>query len=383
MLSVYCNRYQDDWDIHLQHVAFAYNTTVSSVTGYTPFFMIFGREARQLCNEWVDSFMTTSAQRAKESKFNIPDYVTKTAEALQLGWDLTGSKRTATVETWNKKHRARLAFKEYQIGARFFLRYIPTATAKTTSKTTLTDFDDDKLTHKTAADFQARWTGPYRVTKKFSPVLYETIINGTPRRVHALHMKPDPICDTLRLNIPLEETDPTPLPSMLAILESENPTLPIIVPTPLPSILAVVPDNPTEPTTSSNEIIANTPNPTIPTVPIDTTSNDTRVLLPSTPSTPDSPTDLPSMVMIAPTTIPPIPRPIIIAQPLRTRFFDEIPQEDKRDNDAQTRLLQQLNLVPTPTKPKKAPKPPPIPILTVHPDQAFAVKIVSSTTTKP
>ena len=83
------------------------------------------------------------------------------------------------------------------------------------------------------------------------------------------------------------------------------------------------------------------------------------------------------MITIAPTIIPPTPRPVIVAQPLRTQFFDEIPEEEKKD-DVQTRLLQQLNIVPTPTKPKKVPKPPPIPTLTVHPDQAFKVKIVSS-----
>jgi hypothetical protein len=258
--------------------------------------MMFGREARQLCNEWVDSFMKTSAEKEKDTKFNIPDYVRKTAEALQLGWDLTGSKRSVTVETWNRKHRARLAFKEYQIGARFFLRYIPTPTAKTTAKTTLTDLDDTEK-HKTAADFQARWTGPYKVTKKFSPVLYETIINGTPRRVHALHMKPDPICDTLRLNIPLEETDPTPLPSMLSLLESENPML-LSTPTVPTDLTTISDDTRVIPTTTSI--------PTIPTVPIDTTTaNNTRVIAPPTP---ELPTDSPSMVTIEPTIIPPTPR---------------------------------------------------------------------------
>ena len=243
MLAVYCNRYQDDWDVHLQHVAFAYNTTISSATGFTPFCMLFGREARQLCNGWVDSYMERETKDSKENKkFKIPSYVRKTAEALQLGWDLAGSRKSTSVEYWNKKQRARLPFKEFQIGARFFLRYIPSPTAKTTSKTTLPD-NEDKEVHKTAADFQARWTGPYKVTKKFSPVLYETIINGTPRRVHALHMKPDPICDTLRLNIPLEDTDPTPLPPISSILESENPIIPPVPAIPVPNAPVATPDS--------------------------------------------------------------------------------------------------------------------------------------------
>ena len=57
---------------------------------------------------------------------------------------------------------------------------------------------------------QHRWTGPYKITAKFSPVLYETIINGTPRVIHALHMKHDPISEALRLKqpLPISETKP-------------------------------------------------------------------------------------------------------------------------------------------------------------------------------
>jgi hypothetical protein len=247
--------------------------------------MLFGREARQLCNGWVDSYMERETKDSKENKkFKIPSYVRKTAEALQLGWDLAGSRKSTSVEYWNKKQRARLPFKEFQIGARFFLRYIPSPTAKTTSKTTLPD-NEDKEVHKTAADFQARWTGPYKVTKKFSPVLYETIINGTPRRVHALHMKPDPICDTLRLNIPLEDTDPTPLPPMSSILESENPMVPPVVPA------NSVPNAPVA-----------TPDSTIPVSPIQST---------------------------------------VIPTPTRTTFYDEV-QQESNVQDPQAKLIQRF-----------------------------------------
>ena len=182
MLAAYCNRYQDDWDIYLPHVAYAYNTTISSATGYTPFCMLYGREARQLCNEWIEEYMTTVKTPVK--------YVYDLANALQLGWMLAGLKRTPTVEGWNKINRTRQKFKEYEIGAQFYLRNTPTHMATTTSLEELPKDlrTDDK--HIITSGLQARWTGPYTITKKFSPVLYECVIMGKPMIVHHLHMKP-------------------------------------------------------------------------------------------------------------------------------------------------------------------------------------------------
>ena len=45
-LSMYVSSSQTDWDIHLQACIFAYNTSISASTGYTPFFLMHGREAK-------------------------------------------------------------------------------------------------------------------------------------------------------------------------------------------------------------------------------------------------------------------------------------------------------------------------------------------------
>ena len=39
---------QTDWDVYLQSVVYAYNTSMSATTGDSPFFLIFGREPTQL-----------------------------------------------------------------------------------------------------------------------------------------------------------------------------------------------------------------------------------------------------------------------------------------------------------------------------------------------
>ena len=51
---------QDNWDLWINASVFAYNTTVSSSTGVTPYYAMFGREAT-LPVDWV--FLTPSAER--------------------------------------------------------------------------------------------------------------------------------------------------------------------------------------------------------------------------------------------------------------------------------------------------------------------------------
>jgi hypothetical protein len=209
MLAAYANQHQDDWDLALPHVAYAYNTTVCVSTGYTPFFMVYGREARQLCNEWIDTYMSTVKNPHK--------YVIQLANALQLGWDIAACQKPMDVDEWNKQVRTTLPFKEMDVGARFFLRHVPKPIAPTTSSKKLAteDSEDSTVTKtKIAKSLQHRWTGPYVITKKFSKILYETVINGLPRVVHIINMKPDPFGERLREHQPLPIAPLTPLPDL-------------------------------------------------------------------------------------------------------------------------------------------------------------------------
>jgi hypothetical protein len=44
MLSMYVNKYQSDWDQHLNVCQFAYRSAINSSTGYSPFLLLYGRE---------------------------------------------------------------------------------------------------------------------------------------------------------------------------------------------------------------------------------------------------------------------------------------------------------------------------------------------------
>ena len=46
MLSTVVEEHQEEWESHLWPVCMAYNTSIQPTTGYSPFFLMFGRTAR-------------------------------------------------------------------------------------------------------------------------------------------------------------------------------------------------------------------------------------------------------------------------------------------------------------------------------------------------
>ena len=46
MLTMAVDDHPWDWEDHLQHLCYAYNTSIHPATGHTPFFLMFGRQPR-------------------------------------------------------------------------------------------------------------------------------------------------------------------------------------------------------------------------------------------------------------------------------------------------------------------------------------------------
>jgi hypothetical protein len=85
-------------------------------------------------------------------------------------------------EMAQKQHpRTHREFKEYNVGDFFYSRRVPKRFYK--------DEKDESL-FKLNAKLQPRWTGPYIITKKFSPVLYEADVHNQKKTVHAVNMRP-------------------------------------------------------------------------------------------------------------------------------------------------------------------------------------------------
>ena len=73
-LRHYCNAFQDDWDLHLSTVEFAYNDSVHASTGQTPFFLTYGHHPATPAAIAADAPSTRPP--------HLPDFVTHMAAHL-------------------------------------------------------------------------------------------------------------------------------------------------------------------------------------------------------------------------------------------------------------------------------------------------------------
>ena len=170
-LSAYCNEFQDNWDESLGIIAYHYNTTVNDATGYTPFFLMFGREANSGDEDY----------ERKVIPGGLPSYVNRLQQALNFTWEYVSNRVTDNVKTYNAVPTRRLQFKPYKVGDWFFRKIIPRSFYR---------LKGDRKKHSLSAKLLFRYAGPYMITRVINPVLYEALIHGKRnQKVHAMNMK--------------------------------------------------------------------------------------------------------------------------------------------------------------------------------------------------
>jgi hypothetical protein len=180
-LASFCNARQDDWDLWLGTVGFGYVTTVNQATGYTPFYMLYGQEASLPSQEWV-------LEMAKLT--SVDQYIADLITCLQHVWTTVGDLKPKQTETMNKeklplKHNIQV---EYVPGALCYLKRVP--------KRNYIDWKE-KLKYKISSKLQTRYTGPYRILRQLSPVLYVANVDGHEKTIHAINMKRTPDVRTI------------------------------------------------------------------------------------------------------------------------------------------------------------------------------------------
>ena len=175
-LAAYVNKFQTNWDQYLGIISGAYRMTVNEATGYSPFYLVHGREASMPSGEFIESKL--SEQLLHE---DLQDYVRGFMEVMSHTWEHVSHKFIKNVDEYNKRPKEPLIFVPYEVGDYFMKKKQPKR-----SYVDLKTRERGKITAK----LQYRWTGPYRITEKLSPVLYKAMVHGSEVRVHAINMKP-------------------------------------------------------------------------------------------------------------------------------------------------------------------------------------------------
>ena len=174
MIASYVTNQPNRWDEYLPYATFAYNTAVHSSTGYTPFYLMFGREAREPNDVLppnrlliISDENTIFSQMWHEAKEKAKNNLAEAKEKQKYYYDK------------DKK------LVEYKIGDHVLLKEQASIPGK----------------------FNMRYIGPYRVIEKKSDVTYKLldIENKTEYVTHIDRLKPFHIDEPTETDKPVEK----------------------------------------------------------------------------------------------------------------------------------------------------------------------------------
>lgn len=158
MIKTFVNKNVTDWDQYLSLLLAAYRTTPHPATGYSPNYLMLGRELSIPLN-----LMFSFHQDKKETN----EYVSSIKEQYRAVYDIAREHLKTNVERQKRDHDTRLANNNYDIGSMVY-KFDCTINKK----------------------FQSPWRGPYIITKILSPVVYEIREKTRTEVVHHDRLKP-------------------------------------------------------------------------------------------------------------------------------------------------------------------------------------------------
>ena len=177
MLAMLASTVEEDpsnWEQHLRKVCMAYNTSVHPSTGYAPFYLMFGRLARLPVDIMYGSCPTEPV---------LPHQYVKTLKATMEGaYEKAREHLKATAVRSEELYNKRVHGREFQVGELVWL-------------------NNPVVPRGRSRKLHCPWTGPFKVIKKISPVVYRLQDKrpGSRKRVvvHFDRLKPCP--DNIRI----------------------------------------------------------------------------------------------------------------------------------------------------------------------------------------
>ena len=145
MLATCVEDHSEDWEMYVRKVCMAYNTSTHATTGFTPFYLIFGRQARIPADLMYGT--------AEPENLNYSEYVSKLQQSLSEAYKIARQSSAGKLERQAELYNKKIHGKPYQVGALVWLLNPQVPRGKS------------KKLHKW-------WTGPYKVVKQISDVTY-------------------------------------------------------------------------------------------------------------------------------------------------------------------------------------------------------------------
>ena len=109
MLATCVGEHPEDWEEYVSKARMAYNTSVNATTGYTPFYLMFGRQARIP----VDLMYGT----AEPESASYGEYATKLQESLSKAYTLARESLAKKQEKQAELYNRRIHGTPHEVGA--------------------------------------------------------------------------------------------------------------------------------------------------------------------------------------------------------------------------------------------------------------------------
>ena len=166
MMSAYVSKHQRDWDTNLNLLTAAYRSSVHETTGFSPNYLMFGREVKT-------PLEVNLGLRANPSPHTCEEYAFNLQKELDEAYELAREHIGKTAERQKQDHDVRLSQNSFNAGD---LVYCLDKTRK------------KGLSPKLNSD---RWQGPFVVVRKINDLLFEIKQNKSKSKVvHHDRLKP-------------------------------------------------------------------------------------------------------------------------------------------------------------------------------------------------
>ena len=153
MIRSYIDNNVNDWDRYIPLLTSAYRSTVHPSTGFTPNFLMFGREVTTPADIM---FPRPAAMKSMETD----EYAQELRVRLEECYDLARDQLKKSAERQQKEHDTRIVQNQYQPGQLVYKR------------------------HHNHKKFEIPWVGPYVVMEMLSDCLYRV---ADKRKTYVLH----------------------------------------------------------------------------------------------------------------------------------------------------------------------------------------------------